>query len=102
MGQESTTQPERELRPFRPRVRPVFQDRYGSFGPRHRTRDAVAPLKAQGRWTAADDPARVAGLLDRVGLAPSYGDRGRRSPAGCRERPSPGRWSSPGRRGRRR
>lgn len=75
-GRELTTLTERELRPLRPRMQPVFQDPYGSLSPRHRIRDAVAePLKLQGRWTATDSPARVAELLDRVGLDPSYGDR---------------------------
>ncbi|MFE6623058.1 ATP-binding cassette domain-containing protein [Streptomyces sp. NPDC057740] len=75
-GRELTTLGERELRPLRPRMQPVFQDPYGSLSPRHRIRDAVAePLKVQGRWSAADGPARVAELLDRVGLDPSYGDR---------------------------
>ncbi|WP_327719556.1 dipeptide/oligopeptide/nickel ABC transporter ATP-binding protein [Streptomyces sp. NBC_00490] len=75
-GRELTTLTERELRPLRPRMQPVFQDPYGSLSPRHRIRDAVAePLKVQGRWNASSGPARVAGLLDRVGLDPSYGDR---------------------------
>jgi oligopeptide transport system ATP-binding protein len=75
-GRELTGLTERELRPLRPRMQPVFQDPYGSLSPRHRIRDAVAePLKVQGRWNTVDGPARVAGLLDRVGLDPSYGDR---------------------------
>jgi oligopeptide transport system ATP-binding protein len=73
---ELTTLTERELRPLRPRMQPVFQDPYGSLSPRHRIRDAVAePLKVQGRWNSTDGPARVAELLDRVGLDPSYGER---------------------------
>lgn len=75
-GRELTRLTDRELRPLRPRMQPVFQDPYGSLSPRHRIRDAVAePLKVQGRWTTADGPARVAELLDRVGLDPSYGER---------------------------
>ncbi|ELS56674.1 ATP-binding cassette domain-containing protein [Streptomyces viridochromogenes] len=75
-GRELTALPERELRPLRPRMQPVFQDPYGSLSPRHRIRDAVAePLKVQGRWSSTEGPARVAELLDRVGLDPSYGDR---------------------------
>ncbi|MFD5715042.1 ATP-binding cassette domain-containing protein [Streptomyces pharetrae] len=75
-GRELTSLTDRELRPLRPRMQPVFQDPYGSLNPRHRIRDAVAePLKVQGRWTTAEGPARVAGLLDRVGLDPAYGDR---------------------------
>lgn len=74
-GRELTRLGDRELRPLRPRMQPVFQDPYGSLSPRHRIRDAVAePLRVQGRW---DDrgPSRVAELLDRVGLDPAYGDR---------------------------
>ncbi|OSP43493.1 MULTISPECIES: dipeptide/oligopeptide/nickel ABC transporter ATP-binding protein [unclassified Streptomyces] len=75
-GRRLTGLTERELRPVRPRMQPVFQDPYGSLSPRHRIRDAVAePLKAQGRWDPAGGPARVAELLDRVGLDPSHGDR---------------------------
>lgn len=74
-GTELTTLGERELRGLRPRMQPVFQDPYGSLSPRHRVRDAIAePLRVQGRWDAGG-PARVAELLDRVGLHPSYGER---------------------------
>ncbi|MGI5428804.1 ATP-binding cassette domain-containing protein [Streptomyces sp. CA-179760] len=75
-GRELTSLPERELRPLRPRMQPVFQDPYGSLSPRHRIRDAIAePLKVQDRWHPTAGPARVAELLDRVGLDPAYGDR---------------------------
>ncbi|WP_328892149.1 dipeptide/oligopeptide/nickel ABC transporter ATP-binding protein [Streptomyces sp. NBC_00236] len=75
-GRELTHLTERELRPLRPRMQPVFQDPYGSLSPRRRIRDAVAePLKVHGTWDPADGPARVAELLDRVGLDPSSGDR---------------------------
>ncbi|MFC9946551.1 ATP-binding cassette domain-containing protein [Streptomyces pratensis] len=75
-GRELTSLTERELRPLRPRMQPVFQDPYGSLSPRHRICDAVAePLKVHGGWDPADGPARVAELLDRVGLDPSCGDR---------------------------
>jgi ABC-type glutathione transport system ATPase component len=75
-GRELTALPERELRPLRPRMQPVLQDPYGSLSPRHRIRDAIAePLKVRGRWHPVDGPARVAELLDRVGLDPAYGDR---------------------------
>jgi len=74
-GTELTTLGERELRGLRPRMQPVFQSPYGSLSPRHRVRDAIAePLRVQGRWDAGG-PARVAELLDRVGLHPSYGER---------------------------
>ncbi|MEV6386085.1 dipeptide/oligopeptide/nickel ABC transporter ATP-binding protein [Streptomyces sp. NPDC051773] len=74
-GRELTSLSERELRPLRPRMQPVFQDPYGSLSPRHRVREAVAePLRVQGRWDTAG-PDRIAGLLDRVGLDPALGDR---------------------------
>lgn len=73
---ELTALTERELRPLRPRMQPVFQDPYGSLSPRHRIRDAVAePLRVQGRWNDAEGPARVAALLERVGLDPAHGNR---------------------------
>lgn len=74
-GRELTSLSERELRPLRPRMQPVFQDPYGSLSPRRRVREAVAePLRVQGRWDSTGS-ARVAALLDRVGLDPALGDR---------------------------
>ncbi|MFJ8085985.1 ATP-binding cassette domain-containing protein [Streptomyces sp. NPDC096205] len=75
-GRELTALTERELRPLRRRMQPVFQDPYGSLNPRRPVREAIAePLRLHGGWTAASGPARVAELLDRVGLDPAYGDR---------------------------
>ncbi|MET8974106.1 dipeptide/oligopeptide/nickel ABC transporter ATP-binding protein [Streptomyces sp. NPDC004539] len=75
-GRELTGLAERELRPLRRRMQPVFQDPYGSLSPRHRVRDAVAePLKVQGRWDAESGPRQVAELLDRVGLSPAHAGR---------------------------
>ncbi|GHA51135.1 hypothetical protein GCM10010372_58880 [Streptomyces tauricus] len=75
-GQELTSLDERRLRPLRPAMQPVFQDPYGSLSPRHRIREAIAePLRVQGRWDRVSGPARVAELLEQVGLDPSHGDR---------------------------
>ncbi|WP_175411505.1 dipeptide/oligopeptide/nickel ABC transporter ATP-binding protein [Streptomyces sp. TRM64462] len=75
-GRELTRLSERELRPLRPALQPVFQDPYGSLSPRQRIRDAVAePLRVRGRWDAATGPERVAELLAMVGLDPAHGDR---------------------------
>ncbi|MCY0925086.1 dipeptide/oligopeptide/nickel ABC transporter ATP-binding protein [Streptomyces sp. H27-H1] len=75
-GHDLTTLSERELRPVRPRLQPVFQDPYGSLSPRRRIRDQIAePLRVQGRWSAATGPDRVAELLDLVGLDTSHGER---------------------------
>ncbi|PWI15380.1 ABC transporter ATP-binding protein [Streptomyces sp. Act143] len=72
-GRELSGLTERELRPLRPRMQPVFQDPYGSLNPRHRIRDAVAePLRPRGLRPTR---TQVAELLGRVGLDPSYGDR---------------------------
>ncbi|GAA2643051.1 dipeptide/oligopeptide/nickel ABC transporter ATP-binding protein [Streptomyces vastus] len=75
-GQELTAMDERRLRPLRQAVQPVFQDPYGSLSPRHRIRDAIAePLRVQGSWDRTTGPARVAELLEQVGLDPAHGDR---------------------------
>ncbi|KUH35317.1 MULTISPECIES: dipeptide/oligopeptide/nickel ABC transporter ATP-binding protein [Streptomyces] len=75
-GREITRMTERQLRPLRPAMQPVFQDPYGSLSPRLRVRDAVAePLRVQGRWDRETGPARVAELLETVGLDPALGDR---------------------------
>ncbi|MER7107115.1 dipeptide/oligopeptide/nickel ABC transporter ATP-binding protein [Streptomyces sp. NPDC000229] len=78
-GHELTRLGERELRPLRPAMQPVFQDPYGSLSPRRTIRDAVAePLRVQRRWDAGTGPARVAELLDLVGLDDTV--HGRRLP----------------------
>jgi oligopeptide transport system ATP-binding protein len=75
-GQELTALDERRLRPLRPALQPVFQDPYGSLSPRHKISDAIAePLRVQGSWDRTTGPARVAELLERVGLDPAHGDR---------------------------
>ncbi|MGW7054671.1 ATP-binding cassette domain-containing protein [Streptomyces sp. NPDC054887] len=75
-GHELTALDERQLRPLRPRIQPVFQDPYGSLSPRLRIRDAVAePLRVQGRWDPLTGPRRVNELLETVGLDPRLGDR---------------------------
>ncbi|MFD3315691.1 ABC transporter ATP-binding protein [Streptomyces sp. NPDC058694] len=75
-GHELTSLNEKQLRPLRPAMQPVFQDPYGSLGPRHRIRDAIAePLRVQRSWDRTTGPERVAELLEQVGLDPSLGDR---------------------------
>lgn len=75
-GVELTALSDRELRPIRRRMQPVFQDPYGSLSPRKRIRDQIAePLWVQGRWSATTGPERVGELLDLVGLHPSLGER---------------------------
>jgi oligopeptide/dipeptide ABC transporter ATP-binding protein len=71
-GQDVTHLPERRLREFRRQVQVVFQDPYSSLNPRLTVRDIVGePLRNFGasRRAAA---ARVAELLDTVGLPAAY------------------------------
>jgi peptide/nickel transport system ATP-binding protein len=57
------------VRRARGRIQMIFQDPYASLNPRWRVRDIVAePLVVAGR--AAEAPARVAALLEQVGLSP--------------------------------
>ncbi|MBT2489710.1 ABC transporter ATP-binding protein [Streptomyces sp. ISL-96] len=75
-GRELTTLREPELRALRSALQPVFQDPYGSLSPRLRVRDAIAePLRVQGRWDPVAGRARVAELLELVGLDGSLGAR---------------------------
>ncbi|GAB4003910.1 ABC transporter ATP-binding protein [Glycomyces albus] len=75
-GRELTGLGERELRRVRPRIQPVLQDPYGSLSPRLTAGRAVAePLRVRGRWDGRTGPARVAELLELVGLETELGRR---------------------------
>jgi peptide/nickel transport system ATP-binding protein len=57
-------------------IQPVFQDPFSSLNPRRRVRDIVAlPLAAQGGIAEGEMRQRVEGMLARVGLDPSLGER---------------------------
>jgi oligopeptide/dipeptide ABC transporter ATP-binding protein len=74
-GQPLGSQGRRELRQQRRRFQMVFQDPAGSLNPRHRVRQLIAePMLVQGVGPAARR-ARVAELLDLVGLDAGYQDR---------------------------
>ncbi|MBM3289132.1 MAG: ATP-binding cassette domain-containing protein [Candidatus Hydrogenedentes bacterium] len=69
-GRDLATLPRAELRALRPSIQMVFQDPYASLNPRMTVFDALAePMIAHGLATRRDAPARVAGLMERVGLA---------------------------------
>ena len=54
----------------------IFQDPYASLNPRMSIRSIVSePLKIHGIGNKADQNARVADLLQKVGLDPKYADR---------------------------
>ena len=68
-GQDLTTSRGKELRDFRRRVQPVFQDPYASLDPRWSVAQTIRePLDAYKVGTSQERDARVTQLLDRVGL----------------------------------
>lgn len=72
-GQTVSGVPERKLGFLRSSLQLVFQDPMGSLDPRMRVRDIIAePLVAQ---RLPNRRARVAELLDAVGLSPEAADR---------------------------
>jgi ABC-type glutathione transport system ATPase component len=57
-------------------VQPVFQDPYSSLDPRWPVRRTIRePLDAQRQGTPGERDARVAELLEQVGLTAAHGDR---------------------------
>ena len=68
-GQDVTALQGRALRPFRRRVQMIFQDPSSSLNPQRRVGDILTePLAVHGIRTKADIPARLAELMDLVGL----------------------------------
>ncbi|HET8938786.1 MAG TPA: oligopeptide/dipeptide ABC transporter ATP-binding protein [Polyangiales bacterium] len=76
-GQDITHLSRSQLRPLRRRMQMVYQDPYGSLNPRMRVRDIVGEPIEVHRLAAnrADYRARVARLLELVGLLPDMADR---------------------------
>ena len=75
-GTDVTAADETALRDLRRRMQIVFQDPYASLNPRLRVIDLVGEaLEVHGLATGADVERRVAALLRKVGLSPSWLDR---------------------------
>jgi oligopeptide/dipeptide ABC transporter ATP-binding protein len=76
-GTDITALPQRRLRPIRRRMQIIFQDPYASLNPRMSIGDALAEPLVIHRLAAGAPAraARVAVLLDRVGLAASAARR---------------------------
>jgi oligopeptide/dipeptide ABC transporter ATP-binding protein len=75
-GVDITHLPERELRRFRPRMQPVFQDPFSSLNPLKRVGRIIGePLEVHGMGDRAEIRRRVAEMLERVGLPVSAADR---------------------------
>ena len=67
---------ERELKPYRARVRLIFQDPHSSLDPRKTLRDTVAePLRVHQGGSRDEIDDKVAALLRRVGLRAEYANR---------------------------
>ena len=72
-GTEISTLSAREMRPLRQKIQMVFQDPYASLNPRRRVQDLIAePLRIHLKLSRAEEAARVAGLLEQVGLLPDH------------------------------
>ncbi|WNG27929.1 dipeptide ABC transporter ATP-binding protein [Cystobacter fuscus] len=68
-GRELTGLSQRELRPLRRRMQLVFQDPYASLNPRMSVRELLGePFAIHGLERGAAREAKVAGLLDMMGL----------------------------------
>jgi peptide/nickel transport system ATP-binding protein len=75
-GQDISQLPERSLRPLRRRIQMVFQDPYASLNPRLRIRQIIGEaLDAHGLARGEARKARIAELLELVGLSPEHADR---------------------------
>jgi peptide/nickel transport system ATP-binding protein len=75
-GEDISRKSLRALRPLRSRLQMVFQDPYASLNPRRRIRELIAePLRVHGRGTEREIAAKVANLLEIVGLSPDHAMR---------------------------
>jgi oligopeptide/dipeptide ABC transporter ATP-binding protein len=76
-GRDITHLSQRELRPLRRRMQIIFQDPYSSLNPRMTVREIVGEAISIHRLakTRADEAARIAQLLERVGLRTDAMDR---------------------------
>jgi oligopeptide/dipeptide ABC transporter ATP-binding protein len=74
-GRELTTLSNKQMRPIRRDLQIVFQDPYASLNPKMPVNDIVGePMRVHGK-KANEVMARVADLLERVGLNPEHGNR---------------------------
>ena len=67
---------EKDLRTLRPKMQIIFQDPYSTLNPRMTVGTAIAePMQAHNILPKEKQDARVAELLTKVGLNPSYANR---------------------------
>lgn len=71
-----TAMEEKDLRTLRPKMQIIFQDPYSTLNPRMTVGTAIAePMQAHNIVPKEKQDARVAELLTKVGLNPSYANR---------------------------
>jgi ABC-type oligopeptide transport system ATPase subunit len=76
LGQDVRALGRRELRRFRSKARMIFQDPYSSLDPRMQVRAGIGEsLRLHTALTRRERAARVAELLESVGLDPGYAER---------------------------
>jgi len=75
-GQDIAGLDEEAMRPLRRDLQIVFQDPYSTLNPRMTIGDALAePIRFHGLAPKAEVPARVARLLEDVGMTPRFANR---------------------------
>jgi oligopeptide transport system ATP-binding protein len=76
-GRDVTRSTQRELRPLRRRMQIIFQDPYSSLNPRMTVREIVGEAIRIHKLakTRGDEEARIAELLEQVGMRPDAMDR---------------------------
>ena len=74
-GQDITRASQRELAPVRRTLQAIFQDPFGSLNPRLRVREIVGEPLVNLGWPRDRVAARVAQVLEIVGLPPEYSTR---------------------------
>ncbi len=75
-GKDITRIKGKELKPYRRRMQVVFQDPYASLDPRAPIGDSIGEgLRIHGIGTARERAARVARMMDMVGLQPYHARR---------------------------
>ena len=75
-GTDISTLGPRAMRPLRQKIQMVFQDPYASLNPRRRVADLIAePLRIHLALPKPEVDARVAHLLEQVGLSPDHAQR---------------------------